>query len=840
MTSVFSSAQTEQVKPVRNIDTGKYYDTIGEAVGDAETQDNHTIRATAGVYFEHVVINKSISLVGEDPETTVLDGNYTGTVVEITAVNVTLANFTVRNTGSSGYGIRMFGSNSSTLSNNIVISCRMGIVLFQTHGTMISSNNVTESNTGILLDYSPNNSLVLNNISKSSDGLRIEAMSVNNTVEKNRVENCSYGIGLSVFSNGNALTENVVSYSSFSALRFDRSTNCLFVDNIFAQNNHVIEVASSFSDNNAFLHNDFLFNTAVMSFIEPHDVWDGGYPAGGNYWHDYNGRDEYSGPFQNETGSDGIGDIPHTVGAANVDNYPLLGFFSDFKTTEQDNVQIISNSTISGFQFNGTAIMFNAGGQNGTVGFCRTCIPTALIGSSFGVFVGNTEVVHTLLQASNSTHSYLYFAYAFTSALSFAVRVQGVSVGELIYVRADGSIDPATAPISTADNVTYTFTGNVNESIIIERNNIVVDGREYTVQGSETANSVGISLNGTENVTVANVTIRAFDVGICLNASSNCRLLFNTVSSNVVGIRIDGSSTNNVLESNLIRECTNGIELKQQSNYNIFNSNHMRANSQSAVRLENASGNAFVGNVISDNYYGIEIVSSDSVNNSFVYNDFLFNIVHVYAAVEATTLWDYGYPVGGNFWHDYSGTDENSGPSQDEMGSDGIGDTPYTIDTVRQWNDAYPLVGSIMRILNVTAVNGAAQFVGFSTNSTLTSFSFDNQNTALLINTTIEIDMTGFCRAAISKNLLSDTAQDLTVLVNGREVSYTREDSSTYISLYFIYTHSLPEDSSPIPIGYIVAVLIGFVAFFFIILRMRKISTFGKGEEDEEAENKER
>jgi hypothetical protein len=100
--------------------------------------------------------------------------------------------------------------------------------------------------------------------------------------------------------------------------------------------------------------------------------------------------------------------------------------------------------------------------------------------------------------------------------------------------------------------------------------------------------------------------------------------------------------------------------------------------------------------------------------------------------------------------------------------------------------------------------------------------------------------MTGFCRAAISKNLLSDTTQDLTVLVNGREIPYTREDSSTYISLYFIYTHSLPEDSSPIPIGYIVAVLIGFVAFFFIILRMRKISTFGKGEEDEEAENKER
>jgi hypothetical protein len=52
-----------------------------------------------------------------------------------------------------------------------------------------------------------------------------------------------------------------------------------------------------------------------------------------------------------------------------------------------------------------------------------------------------------------------------------------------IYIRADGSIEPSTASISTIDNVTYTFTGNIYGSIVVERNNTVIDGAGYTVQG---------------------------------------------------------------------------------------------------------------------------------------------------------------------------------------------------------------------------------------------------------------------------------------------------------------------------------------------------------------------
>ena len=54
------------------------------------------------------------------------------------------------------------------------------------------------------------------------------------------------------------------------------------------------------------------------------NIWDDDYPSGGNYWSDYTGVDEYSGPYQNETGSDGIGDTPYVIDENNQDNYPFM------------------------------------------------------------------------------------------------------------------------------------------------------------------------------------------------------------------------------------------------------------------------------------------------------------------------------------------------------------------------------------------------------------------------------------------------------------------------------------------------------------------------------------
>ena len=95
-----------------------------------------------------------------------------------------------------------------------------------------------------------------------------------------------------------------------------------------------------------------------------------------------------------------------------------------------------------------------------------------------------------------------------TGTLVVLVGVQRVEASETIYIRADGSIDPPTANITSADNVTYTFIGNINESIVVERSNIVVDGVGYTLQGSGGGN--GFSWSDVNKVTIINTIIRNF------------------------------------------------------------------------------------------------------------------------------------------------------------------------------------------------------------------------------------------------------------------------------------------------------------------------------------------
>ncbi|MGD0979678.1 MAG: NosD domain-containing protein [Candidatus Bathyarchaeia archaeon] len=172
-----------------------------------------------------------------------------------------------------------------------------------------------------------------------------------------------------------------------------------------------------------------------------------------------------------------------------------------------------------------------------------------------------------------------------------------------IYIRADGSVDPPTAPISTIDSVTYTFTDNViNDSIVVERNNIVIDGAGHTVlwAGMEYySRSDGIDLAGRSNVTVKNLNVMKFQDGIRLSSSS-----YNTISGNKM--------TNN----------NDGIDL-EGSSYNVISGNNMTSNTV-GIYIEFSSGNIISGNnIASDDFFGMVLDSSSNNNirgNTF-FND---------------------------------------------------------------------------------------------------------------------------------------------------------------------------------------------------------------------------
>ena len=264
-------------------------------------------------------------------------------------------------------------ASNNNVKENIITNCTIGIA--------------TENFTKIEMNYVTNCSIGVISIAKHKDGWTIPAT-------------CDTGILLS----GNNITH------CDNGIRIDGWLNCTISGNRIESNDYGIYGFSS-SSNNTIYNNNFLNNTRQASVRGAKNSWDNGYPSAGNYWSDYNGTDIHSGYYQNITGSDGVGDTSYLIDVNNIDNYPLMGMFSDFNATTEYHVQTICNSSISDFQFNGTAISFDVTGISGTIGFCRICIPNALMNVTYKVFVNGTEVSYSLLPCSNETYSYLYFSY---------------------------------------------------------------------------------------------------------------------------------------------------------------------------------------------------------------------------------------------------------------------------------------------------------------------------------------------------------------------------------------------------------------------------------------------
>jgi parallel beta-helix repeat protein len=161
-TSICFKVQSEANLPVLNIDTGMAYPTIQQAMDADSTLNGHTIRVDPGTYYENVVMNKAVSLLGENKFSTVIDGGLLGSVVYITADNVRIAGFTIRNSryGYGGiYGYQCYGIN---ISGNVVKDNYNGVYLYGSSDSVVCDNDVLGNEYGIHLYGSINVSISRN------------------------------------------------------------------------------------------------------------------------------------------------------------------------------------------------------------------------------------------------------------------------------------------------------------------------------------------------------------------------------------------------------------------------------------------------------------------------------------------------------------------------------------------------------------------------------------------------------------------------------------------------------------------------------------------------------
>lgn len=161
------------------------------------------------------------------------------------------------------------------------------------------------------------------------------------------------------------------------------------------------------------------------------------------------------------------------------------------------------------------------------------------------------------------------------------------------------------------------------------------------------------------------------------------------------GIGVSTSHNVSVQANVVSNNGASGI-LMANSTYLMVAGNNASGNGGDGLRLDNvSSAEVRENNITANGGYGLNLTRSSFVD--IFHNRFIGNSVQALQEEVSDVAWDDGYPSGGNFWSDYSGADVFSGAGQDIAGTDGIGDTPYTVST--GGTDRYPFMMEAMELI---------------------------------------------------------------------------------------------------------------------------------------------
>ena len=327
------------------------YKTLAKAILDSTNGDNITLKK--GIYREHEIqVDKSLSIHGE--KGAVIDGTNQGTIIKITADDVTLSGLTFKNVGQSYIkdfaAILVHRSKNFTIKNNTLENVFFGILVEKSKGGIISNNTISgqrrteaSSGNGIHLWHSSDVKVENNELFGLRDGIYFEFVS-NSTIAKNRSHNnIRYGLHF-MFSNNddyedNSFYENgagvAVMFSKFITMKrntfrnnwgsasyglllkeiydaeivnnifrkntiaiyTEGSTRVNYIKNTFDSNGWAVKVAGA-CYTNIYRDNNFLYNSFDVSYNSK--VNDNKFEH--NYWSSYTGYD---------LDNDKVGDVPH-------------------------------------------------------------------------------------------------------------------------------------------------------------------------------------------------------------------------------------------------------------------------------------------------------------------------------------------------------------------------------------------------------------------------------------------------------------------------------------------------------------------------------------------------
>ncbi len=393
------------------------FSTIQAAIDAASPGD--AIEVAPGIYHEHLIVDRELSLEGENKSITIIDGNDVGNVIYIAANNVTVSGFTVQRSGRSfNSGIFLQSSVNSVINGNIITNNEWGIWLENTTHNIVTGNTVTNSDySGIYLGDSNGNVIVGNTMVSNRYGVWLERSSKANVIDRNVLTNNTRGIYVVAPSTNNTVSGNTLT-SNGDGIHLLSTYNSIY-ENSFTSNSYGI--FSLRSGNNTIYRNNFIENAVQVSMNKSFiDIWDNG--CEGNYWNDFEGED---------LDGDGVGDsmLPHQ----DVDLYPLIDPWSQFRIFEVSweggsyLLTTFSNSTLAYPSFDAALkqISLNVTGPSGSTGFCNATVPKSLLRGPWLILLDQENVTAYTLIVENVTHTSFHFTYGFST---HNVRLIGAEV----------------------------------------------------------------------------------------------------------------------------------------------------------------------------------------------------------------------------------------------------------------------------------------------------------------------------------------------------------------------------------------------------------------------------
>jgi parallel beta-helix repeat protein len=357
------------------------YTNIQSAVDAATDGDTIFVYDDSSPYYEHVVVDKAVNLIGENKDTTIIDGSRIGTVILLAekAIGVTVSGFTVQNSGSVEIegGIRVYAG-YNIITDNIIGNNNLGIDLSTNgysicEGNIISYNTIINNNRSVWLYCSYADKIFGNYIANNEEGILLAGPQVlakektllsengqdndiyNNTI----IDNNDLGIAIENYYYVNIFQNNIsnntygiylyagwfgfCAYFNIYKNTINRNTHGIFmlIDGVGEGaggigNNNIFENNITFNGegigmnidvswgkirhirNNTIYQNNFIGNTKHARDLG-WNTWYNAITKRGNYWDDYTGKD-FLPPY-------GVGDRRYIIGPRlflNRDKYPLM------------------------------------------------------------------------------------------------------------------------------------------------------------------------------------------------------------------------------------------------------------------------------------------------------------------------------------------------------------------------------------------------------------------------------------------------------------------------------------------------------------------------------------